>query len=306
MVEKTTSILTFLKESFGTDINLRRKKGWIYNAILFFIFMGFMLFLTSKFYIQVPDKINQTALNKPIRFSTFGQITVLKEEYNPRTNLIQIRFKIDGEENQSFKFKAQERTNPGVMLPIKELYKDNHNYVVEIQKVSPEWGAIALDVYYEKSKDEEIDMKKFIEQAPQEDKKEEEDVDRLLTTIFADQRKVEVNEDVLALNKNEYEVYFVQNVKKELQEKIKRIQQMKKLEEENAKETQSEIENIKKEMKYQTATEIAESKSKLTSLESKIKDSDQNVSMLEDEEKMVNEKIKKLNEKANEVSKEKN
>lgn len=305
MVEKNTSILTSLKESFGTDINLRRKKGWVYNAILFFIFMGSILFLTSKFYIQLPDKINQTELNKPIKFSTLGQLTVLKEEYNPRTNLIQISFKIEGEENQSFKFKAQERNNPGVMLPVKELYKENHNYVIEVQKLSSEWGAIALDVYYEKSKDEAIDMKKFIEQAPQEDEKNEEDVDRLLTTIFTDQRKITVNDDLLALNKNEYEVYFVKNVQRDLKEKIKRIQQMKKLEEDNAKERLSEIEEIKKEIKYQTESEITESKSKLTSLESKIKDSEQNVSMLEEEEKMVNEKIKKLNEKANEASKEK-
>lgn len=305
MVEKNTSILTSLKESFGTDINLRRKKGWVYNAILFFIFMGSILFLTSKFYIQLPDKINQTELNKPIKFSTLGQLTVLKEEYNPRTNLIQISFKIEGEENQSFKFKAQERNNPGVMLPVKELYKENHNYVIEVQKLSSEWGAIALDVYYEKSKDEAIDMKKFIEQAPQEDEKNEEDVDRLLTTIFTDQRKITVNDDMLALNKNEYEVYFVKNVQKDLKEKIKRIKQMKKLEEDNAKERLSEIEEIKKEIRYQTESEIAESKSKLTALESKIKDSEQNVSMLEEEEKMVNEKIKKLNEKANEASKEK-
>ena len=76
-----------------------------------------------------------------------GKLIVEQREYNPHKNFIEIRFRIERYEETGFTFKAQEKGKPGVQLPVKVLYEENGNYVIEVQELSPNWGALALDIY---------------------------------------------------------------------------------------------------------------------------------------------------------------
>lgn len=292
-----------LAEKLNDGVNLRRKKSWIYGAIIMFLFMGFFLFLTSKFYIKTEEKLFHTALNQPVKISSTGKITVLNMEYNPNKDFMIFEFKIEGEGDVGYKFAAQAKSNPNMKLPVKELYKEGNNYVVEVRNLSKNFGAVALDIYYKSSENESINVRKFIEEpkAEAEDNTNEQNKDRLLRTIFSDQRKVKYNDELLALSKKEYEIFFIENEKEELKEKIKRIDEISKSEESKIKEVEQKIDDLKSEMKYQTKIEVAETESQITNLESKVKESERNIKVFKDEKSSALDKIKKLDQKAKET-----
>ncbi|PEW81427.1 hypothetical protein CN445_29340 [Bacillus cereus] len=283
-------------------VNLRRKKSWIYGVINMFLFLGFLLFLTSKIYMKTEEKLFHTELNQPVKISSTGKITVLDMEYNLSKDFIIFVFKIEGEGDVGFKFAAQEKANPNGKLPVKEIYKEGNNYVVEVRELSKNFGAVALDVYYKNSEKESVNVRKFIEEPTVnvEENSNQQNVDRLLRTIYTDQRKVKYNDELLVNKKEEYELFFIDNEKKELKSKIKRIEEISKKEESNIKEVEKKIDELKAEMKYQTQSGITETQSKITNLESKVKESERNIKVFVDEKNSALDKMKKLEQKAKE------
>ncbi|EEL96044.1 hypothetical protein M2E15_4357 [Bacillus mycoides] len=96
------------------------------------------------------ERLFHTATNKVIKLSGMGKLIVEQREYNPHKNFIEIRFRIEGYEETEFTFQAQEKAKPGVQLPVKVLYEENGNYVIEVKELSPNWRALTLDIYNKK------------------------------------------------------------------------------------------------------------------------------------------------------------
>ncbi|PFS11367.1 hypothetical protein COK55_22820 [Bacillus cereus] len=286
-------------------INLRRNKSWIYLAIISFLFLGFFAFLTSKIYMPNDEKLFHTETNKVIKLSGMGKLIVEQREYNPHKNFIQIRFRIEGYEETGFTFKAQEKTRSGVQLPVKVLYEENGNYVVEVTEVSPNWGALAFDIYNKNGEKEQMDIRKFTQDVNEyeEENAATKSPNKLVQSIFTDQRKTKANDELLAEDKKTYELDFIERDKKDIETKIKNYGKAIKIEEENAKTVYEKVKELKDEMKYQTDAEKTETQSKIASLESKIKSSEKNVELFKGEQKIARDKIKKLEEKAQEINK---
>ncbi|OFD82395.1 hypothetical protein BWGOE10_23470 [Bacillus mycoides] len=286
-------------------INLRRNKSWIYLAIISFLFIGFFAFLTSKIYMPNDEKLFHTETNKVIKLSGMGKLIVEKREYNPHKNFIEIRFRIEGYEETGFTFKAQEKGKPGVQLPVKVLYEENGNYVIEVKELSPNWGALALDIYNKNSEKEQMDIRKFTQDVNEyeEENTSTKSPNKLVQTIFTDQRKTKANDELLAENKKTYELDFIERDKKDIETKIENYGKAIKLEEENGKTVFEKVKELKDEMKYQTEAEKTETQSKIASLESKIKSSEKNIELFKGEQKIARDKIKKLEQKAQEINK---
>ncbi|CAH2464332.1 MULTISPECIES: hypothetical protein [Bacillus cereus group] len=286
-------------------INLRRNKSWIYMAIISFLFLGFFAFLTSKIYMPNDEKLFHTETNKVIKLSGMGKLIVEQREYNPHKNFIEIRFRIEGYEETGFTFKAQEKVKPGVQLPVKVLYEENGNYVIEVKELSPNWGALAFDIYNKNSEKEQMDIRKFTQDVNEyeEENTSTKSPNKLVQTIFTDQRKTKANDELLAENKKTYELDFIERDKKDIETKIDNYGKAIKLEEENGKTVFEKVKELKDEMKYQTEAEKTETQSKISSLESKIKSSEKNIELFKGEQKIARDKIKKLEQKALEINK---
>ncbi|PES61041.1 hypothetical protein CN507_29770 [Bacillus cereus] len=286
-------------------INLRRNKSWIYLAIISFLFLGFFAFLTSKIYMPNDEKLFHTETNKVIKLSGMGKLIVEKREYNPHKNFMEIRFRIEGYEETGFTFKAQEKGKSGVQLPVKVLYEENGNYVIEVKELSPNWGALALDIYNKNSEKEQMDIRKFTQDVNEyeEEITSTKSPNKLVQTIFTDQRKTKANDELLAEDKKTYELDFIERDKKDIETKIENYGKAIKLEEENGKTVYEKVKELKDEMKYQTEAEKTETQSKISSLESKIKSSEKNVELFKGEQKIARDKIKKLEQKAQEINK---
>ncbi|WP_439873302.1 hypothetical protein ACSLGG_00100 (plasmid) [Bacillus mycoides] len=286
-------------------INLRKNRSWVYLAIISFLFLGFFAFLTSKIYMPNDEKLFHTETNKVIKLSGMGKLIVEQREYNPHKNFIQIRFRIEGYEETGFTFKAQEKAKSGVQLPVKVLYEENGNYVVEVKELSPNWGALAFDIYNKNGEKEQMDIRKFTQDVNEyeEENASTKSPNKLVQTIFTDQRKTKVNDELLAEDKKTYELDFIERDKKDIETKIKNYGKAIKLEEENAKTVYEKVKELKDEMKYQTEAEKTETQSKISSLESKIKSSEKNVELFKGEQKIARDKIKKLEQKSQEINK---
>lgn len=251
------------------------------------------------------EKLFHTETNKVIKLSGMGKLIVEQREYNPHKNFIEIRFRIEGYEETGFTFKAQEKGKPGVQLPVKVLYEENGNYVIEVKELSPNWGALALDIYNKNSENEQMDIRKFTQDVNEyeEENTSTKSPNKLVQTIFTDQRKTKANDELLAEDKKTYELDFIEIDKKDIETKIKNYEKAIKLEEENAKTVYEKVKELKDEMKYQTEAEKTETQSKIASLESKIKSSEKNVELFKGEQKIARDKIKKLEQKALEINK---
>ncbi|PFY85658.1 hypothetical protein [Bacillus pseudomycoides] len=286
-------------------INLRRNKSWVYMAIISFLFLGFFAFLTSKFYMPNHEKLFHTVTDKVIKLPGMGKLVVEKREYNPHKNFMEIRFRLENYEETGYTFQAQEKSNPGTQLPVKVLYEENGHYVVEVQKLSPNWGAVALDIYNKNGEKEQMDIRKFAKDPLEyeEEKTNKDTPSKLAYTIFTDQRKTKANDELLAKDKQSYEKDFIERDKKDWEEKITNYGKAIKLEEENAKQVDQKVKELKEEMKYQTEAEKMETQSKISALESKIKESEKNVELFKSEQKNAQDKIKKLEQKAQEIHK---
>ncbi|EOO33562.1 hypothetical protein IKK_05959 [Bacillus mycoides] len=205
-------------------INLRKNKSWVYLTIISFLFLDFFAFLTSKIYMPNDEKLFHTETNKVIKLSGMGKLIVEQREYNPHKNFIQIHFRLEGYEETGYTFKAQQKANTGVQLPVKVLYEENGKYVVEVKELSPNWGALAFDIYNKNGEKEQEEENAAIKSP-----------NKLVQTIFTDQRKTKANDELLAEDKKTYELEFIERDKKDIETKIKNYGKAIKLEEENAK-----------------------------------------------------------------------
>ncbi|MDR4369592.1 hypothetical protein FO514_32765, partial [Bacillus cereus] len=64
-------------------------------------------------------------------------------------------------EETGYTFKAQQKANPGVQLPVKVLYEEKGKYVVEVKDLSPNWGELAFEIYNKNGEKEPMDIRKF-------------------------------------------------------------------------------------------------------------------------------------------------
>ncbi|PFJ94350.1 hypothetical protein COI97_23630, partial [Bacillus cereus] len=124
----------------------------------------------------------------------------------------------EGYEETGYTFKAQQKANPGVQLPVKVLYEENGKYVVEVKELSPNWGALAFDIYNKNSEKEQMDIRKFTQDVNEYEGENAatKSPNKLVQTIFTDQRKTKANDELLAEDKKTYEIDFIDRDKKDI------------------------------------------------------------------------------------------
>ncbi|MEM5611008.1 hypothetical protein AAHB63_14075 [Bacillus thuringiensis] len=134
-------------EVVNSGVNLRRKKSWIYGLIVGFILAGFFLFFTSKLYVPYEEPVYHTELKKPVALFGSRTMTVERRAYNPAFRTIEMFLHVEGGDGEKYQFQAQEKANPNLQLPVKVVYQDDENIVVQVKELSRKWQAVALDVF---------------------------------------------------------------------------------------------------------------------------------------------------------------
>ncbi len=284
------------------EINLRRKKSWIYYVILSLTLMGLVFFLCSKILIHTESPILQTALNKPVQLSTSGSVMVNRWEYSQEKNTMEVQIQleeVDMEDANSISFVAQEKVNPNQNLPTKIVYQDDGFYIVQIKKINPEFGAVALDVMRKQEGDsqgiDDADSLKEEVTSEVDDSEEEEKV--LEATLYTDQRKVKINNNLGNKPEQEYAMSLINSEKKSVDNLLEKYAQAIKKIDSREEDLEQKIAVLKDDLKYQTSEEKDETNSKISMKEDEINSLKETKITYENEIKAQKDKLEKLNQK---------
>ncbi|MER2459857.1 hypothetical protein ACFRGK_06430 [Bacillus subtilis] len=285
------------------EINLRRKKSWIYYVILSMTLMGLVFFLCSKIFIHTESPILQTALNKPVQLSTSGSVMVNRWEYSQEKNTMEVQIQleeVDMEDGNSISFVAQEKVNPNQNLPTKIVYQDDGFYIVQIKKINPEFGAVALDVMRKPEDDSQgiDDADSLKEEVTSEDDNDSEEEERVLeATLYTDQRKVKINNNLGNKTEQEYAMSLINSEKKSVDNLLEKYAQAIKKIDSREEDLEQKIAVLKDDLKYQTSEEKDETNSKISMKEDEINSLKETKITYENEIKAQKDKLEKLNQK---------
>ena len=139
--------MAFKKQLEDYRFNLNRNRSWKYTAMLIFFFIGFLSLLTSKFYLKTEDPLYHTKTYEAVSSNITGTVTIENRVYHPANNSLDMVIKLDQTDEEEVSFVAQEKANPNIKLPVQLLYEDDGYYVVRISDLSPNWEALAFDLY---------------------------------------------------------------------------------------------------------------------------------------------------------------
>ncbi|MCT9852281.1 hypothetical protein P2R64_30750 [Priestia megaterium] len=288
--------MAFKKQLEDYRFNLRRKQSWKYTAILAFFFLGFLSLLTSKFYIHTDDRLYHTKMFEPISTAGTGNITLEERVYYPTAHALDMVVKIDQGEDENLSFSAMEKANPNVKLPVKVVYEDEGYYVVRVNNLSPHWEALAFDLYQKNEEKETVNVEDVTSDS-ETDSTEEIDAHALITTLYSDQRKTKSEEGKGTKNKQEYALLVNELEKDFVKKKMKNYEKEITVEAKHKRQTQQEMNELQRDMKYQVQEEKADTESKIAMEKDAIQSSDESIQLYKDEQKILQEKLKKLNEK---------
>ncbi|PHE56053.1 hypothetical protein [Bacillus pseudomycoides] len=286
-------------EAVNNGVNLRRKKSWIYGLIVGFMFVGFFGFFTSKLYLPYEEPVYHTEMKKPVTLFGNRTMTIEKRAYDPASHTIEMFLHVEGGDGEKYQFQAQEKANPNLQLPVKVVYQDDENMVVQVKELSPKWQAVALDVLEKNNRDVTVETKQKAEGENETSKEDEKQT--FLKSFFSDQKKTEIEEGISQKSKGDYAKVFIGMEQNILKEKVKQYDEVMKQETSKQTEWQKQITEWKNDSKYQTETEKMETDAKINSKETNISQSKEKVELYKWEQGQVKEKIKKLDEKAKDV-----
>ncbi|PEY36671.1 hypothetical protein CN354_14155 [Bacillus cereus] len=286
-------------EVVNNSVNLRRKKSWIYGLIVGFMFVGFFVFFTSKLYLSYEEPVYHTEMKRPVTLFGNRTMTIEKRAYDPASHTIEMFLHVEGGDGEQYQFQAQEKANPNLQLPVKVVYQDDENLVVQVKELSSKWQAVALDVFEKNSGDVTVEIKQQNKEASETSKQDEKQT--FLKSLFTDQKKTEIEEGISQKSKGTYAKVFIGIEQKILKEKVKQYDEVMKQESSKQTQWQEQINEWKNDSKYQTETEKMETDAKVNSKETNINQSKEKVELYKWEQGQVKEKIKKLDEKAKDV-----
>ncbi|PGE86984.1 hypothetical protein COF51_30460, partial [Bacillus pseudomycoides] len=226
-------------------------------------------------------------------------MTIEKRAYDPASHTIEMFLHVEGGDGEKYQFQAQEKANPNLQLPVKVVYQDDENMVVQVKELSPKWQAVALDVLEKNNRDVTVETKQKAEGENETSKEDEKQT--FLKSFFSDQKKTEIEEGISQKSKGDYAKVFIGMKQKILKEKVKQYDEVMKQETSKQTEWQKQITEWKNDSKYQTETEKMETDAKINSKETNISQSKEKVELYKWEQGQLKEKIKKLDEKAKDI-----
>ncbi|MDR7247234.1 hypothetical protein [Priestia megaterium] len=293
--------MAFKKQFEDYRFNLNRNRSWKYTAMLIFFFIGFLSLLTSKFYLKTEDPLYHTNTYEAVSSNITGTVTIENRVYHPANDSLDMVIKMDQTDEEEVSFVAQEKANPNIKLPVRLLYEDDGYYVVRISDLSPNWEALAFDLYQENEEKETVNVDDVTSDS-ETDSTEEIDAHALITTLYSDQRKTKSEEGKGTKNKQEYALLVNDLEKQFVKKKMKNYEKAITVEAKHKRQTQQEMNELQRDMKYQVNEEKADTESKIAMKKDAIQSSDESIQLYEDEQKSLQEKLQKLNEKQQDLA----
>lgn len=274
--------------------NLTMNISKVYVFVSFIFIMGFVFFGTSKLFIAEEVPINQTELNTEFDLRASGKFSINSWIYDEEKNIMEVTIVTNGMKDYSSEldFSSISKSNLKQELPIETVFNDNEIYILHISKVPKNFEQVALRLHRSEKNMQDI----FIE----------EDIDsktnkKLVSTVYTDERKVDRGTIELKSNRS----YLLQvtediitetNVKKEdINKKIEKVILLN-------EDLNNEIEDLKKDLLYETLDEQIDTNNKIYRLEREVESKEKDIDLMRQDIKNMDSKIERLKQKKRDIS----
>lgn len=247
---------------------LKGRENKVYIVLLATLFLLFAVFFTSRLWLFDDSKVMQSPFGKEITGLDQTKLRLMKWEYNPEKELMELSLEVkhagDDIIKPIFTFTAKERDNKKE-YPVKVVYKDDENMVIQIENVPEKYRVIGLFVYEHRDKKIlEAEMKERYASDQLYDELGEEEIEFTLpkpseTVVVGDYRKIKVNPSLVTRGAIEYQKENIQREIDGVDREMKLIVKEKiPMHEESIVALENDIESIKGELDYQVDEEKEE------------------------------------------------
>lgn len=274
------------KKKLGSNISI------IYISTSLIFVALFVVFISSKLYMEenIPIKFNE--LNVVYDLKSKGKLTINEWKYDEDKNIMEVVLLTDGIKNydNDLSFSAISRVDRKKLLDINIPYAEDDIYVVHINNVPKNFEQIALKVG--RNSNEYSDL--FIE-----GETEEKETDTV-SVLYTDQRVVKIGK-VEEKNAKKYAIEVAITMTGKLQDDIISIAESNKNIDKAIELLNVQIEEKEDDKIYQTAEEQLDTNAEIHSLMYKITELEAE-KLSNSELVLVNEKkIEKMNQKKNDL-----
>src|SRR5699024_6273467 len=246
----------------------------------------------SKMFFAEELPIQQTPINEELELKSNGKMTINKWVYDKNKEKMEVILITNGikdyKNELSFSSVTREETNKE--LPVDVVYNDNEIYIIQIDQVKEGFKQIALRLYKHEKNTDEI----FNKESNKKDKEKD-----IFTTIYTDERKVEMEEISEKNKKNTNEILKKENNKKDKEKEIFSTiytdERKVEMEEISEKNTSDYVEEVTNGLIDETESDIKNQEEEIEKKEYTIGEIDKEIEELENDllYETVNEKVDK-------------
>lgn len=290
------------------------KKGTenkFYVGLIITVSILLVVFFTSKLWMYDDEPIMQTPFNTTITGLDQTALKLNKWEYNPEKELMEVTIETEHTGSDivkpTFTFSARER-NEVSEYPVKVVYKDDTNIVVQIKNVPKTYRVMGLII--KEHRDQKIlesELKEHLVDAEgsldQEENEQKIQLPKPAEKILVgDYRKIKINSELKTRDAIDYQIENIEREIKQIEDQIKTIiEEEIPLQDELIVSLQQDIEAIEVELEYKTDEEKEQALGEIQSKDRAIENAKKVQKELQTEVEKLAEKHQKLQEKLQDI-----
>lgn len=276
--------------------------------VVFFLTIGLGLFFAIPSVILGTEKDNADTGIGVENIVDLGsvKITLLKRGYNEKNHYAELFFKTDGQlpDGGKLEMLASEVKTESVVQHQLIRLSDNY-YLIQLPELPEKWMTVVMDIGVVSPKSPTLEVKSIDDLFESYGKKKDHsDDDTVQGTIFMNRKKVPVNANARASNKDDYLRECLQIQIKESEKLIKENQTLITKSNKLIKGIEEDIRTLEKEKDYQTKSEVVKTQNEIDQKKSRVEDYQKKIGKAETNNSELKEKILKLNKQISDGVKE--
>lgn len=255
--------------------------------------------MTSTLWMGDASDIVETEKHKPIALRQSGTVEIESWVYNPSDGKAILTIITDDfRPEESLEFIAQEKANPNDFLNVNVLYQDRRDgYVLEVEGLSSQWDVMAVGVKInDAGYSETVSSSNETDDEEDTSNQEENPLKGVEYYLQADQRTIDQDAEMVALDRDAYEQRFVSFEIEDTQNEIENEQQSIQSAAEKKDRLYETIKELENDQSYQTGEEVDETQIEIDRLNKQIRDLDDDIYDHEMSIGMLEEKLQSLEE----------
>lgn len=257
----------------------KARENKFYIILLIVVAILFGVFFTSKWWMYDDSPIMQTPFHETISGLDQTDLKLMDWEYNPKKKLMEVTIETihSGSDvvKPTFSFAAKERESKEE-YPVKVVYKDDSNIIVQIKNVPEDYQVIGL--FVREKRDKEMLLTEYKDQLLEQESVDNEALkevklpDPSEKIIVGDYRKIAINNALKTKDAMDYQKDNIQLEMKQLEKKRTYIlEEQIPLQDQLATKLKKEIDTLKADLEYQTEEEKEATKTSIEQKEESIK-----------------------------------